>query len=271
MKAGGYEDERWWDTEAAQAWRRGEGTAEGAKQQWREDRQTLQTHFDDIRNWHRQGRITSKQADDWEQIARMDDDEFEALLEEWYPPGRQTQPAYWNDDAFDNPAQPVVGVCWFEARAYCAWLSAQTGQPFRLPTEAEWEAAARGPSGTALRLRRRVRREPLQRLRDPHSPDHARRRLSRRRDAGWTHRSDGQYLGLDRQPVPTLSLRRRRRPGRPGGRGPPGGARRLLELQPVQRARRLPQLLRARQPQQPPRFSAGAGVPHLRHWSLIAA
>jgi formylglycine-generating enzyme required for sulfatase activity len=38
----------------------------------------------------------------------------------------------------------VVGICWFEARAYCAWLSAQTGQTFRLPTEAEWEAAARG-------------------------------------------------------------------------------------------------------------------------------
>jgi len=144
MQTGGYEDERWWETEEARAWRRGEGTAEGAKQQWRDYRQYCQNNFDSIRQWHQQGRITSKQIDDWEAIARMNDDEFEALLAEWYPPGCQTQPAYWHDDACNNPAQPVVGVCWFEAWAYCAWLSAQTGQTFRLPTEAEWEAAARG-------------------------------------------------------------------------------------------------------------------------------
>jgi formylglycine-generating enzyme required for sulfatase activity len=144
MQAGGYDEERWWETEEAHAWRRGEGTAEGAKQQQHDFRKSLQDNFDSIRQWHQQGRITSTQVDSWEAIARMSDDEFEALLAAWYPPGRQTQPAYWHDDAFNHPAQPVVGACWFEARAYCAWLSAQTGQTFRLPTEAEWEAAARG-------------------------------------------------------------------------------------------------------------------------------
>ena len=147
MKAGGYDEERWWDTEEAQAWRRGESTAEGPKQQWREDRKQFQVNFDRIRALHQEKRITSKQADDWEAIARMGEAEFEALLDGWHPSGPQTQPAYWNDDAFNNPAQPAVGVCWHEARAYCAWLSVQTGQPFRLPTEAEWEAAASGQRG----------------------------------------------------------------------------------------------------------------------------
>jgi formylglycine-generating enzyme required for sulfatase activity len=147
MHARGYEDERWWDTAEAQAWRRGEDTAEGPKQQWRDNRQYFQGNFDRIRQLHRAGRITSQQADDWEAIARMRDAEFEAQLSAWYPEGRQTQPMYWTDEAFSNPAQPVVGICWYEARAYCAWLSAQTGQPFRLPTEAEWEAAARGMPG----------------------------------------------------------------------------------------------------------------------------
>lgn len=44
----------------------------------------------------------------------------------------------------DSDDYPVIGVNWDAATAYCAWLSAKTGQKYRLPTEAEWEMAARG-------------------------------------------------------------------------------------------------------------------------------
>ncbi len=49
---------------------------------------------------------------------------------------------------FGQPGHPVVNVTWYEANAYCRWLTAKLGGGtwiFGLPTDAEWEKAARGP------------------------------------------------------------------------------------------------------------------------------
>ena len=65
----------------------------------------------------------------------------------WRQAKKITQPLYWNDAKWNGANYPVVCVSWFEAVAYCRWLSTQTGIEFRLPSEAEWEKAARGSDG----------------------------------------------------------------------------------------------------------------------------
>jgi len=60
---------------------------------------------------------------------------------------RQTgnaEPALWRDPRFSAPDQPLVGVSWNEARVFCQWLARASGLAIDLPTEAQWEYAARG-------------------------------------------------------------------------------------------------------------------------------
>ncbi|MEO8354454.1 MAG: SUMF1/EgtB/PvdO family nonheme iron enzyme [Chloroflexota bacterium] len=63
------------------------------------------------------------------------------------PTEKRHEPYYWRDTKWNNPLAPVAGVTWFEAEAYANWLAKQLGRTVRLPTEYEWERAARGTQG----------------------------------------------------------------------------------------------------------------------------
>lgn len=53
-----------------------------------------------------------------------------------------------NDHGWGRGRRPVINISWEDAMAYAAWLSTQTGAPYRLPAEAEWEYACRAGTPT---------------------------------------------------------------------------------------------------------------------------
>lgn len=65
--------------------------------------------------------------------------DYQRFLDETHHPA----PPFWSEPAFAHPAMPAVGPSWDDATAFCAWASARSATRVRLPTEAEWEHAAR--------------------------------------------------------------------------------------------------------------------------------
>lgn len=74
--------------------------------------------------------------------------DWDSKSSSWQPTGKAwTAPRYWNDKKWNGSDYPVVGVSWYEAVAFCRWLSDITGENVLLPTEQHWQRAAQGNEG----------------------------------------------------------------------------------------------------------------------------
>ena len=66
------------------------------------------------------------------------------------------RPLFWTEEHLNAPDCPVVGVSWSDAMRFLEWISTQENVEYRLPSEAEWEKAARGTDAREYPLGRRV-------------------------------------------------------------------------------------------------------------------
>lgn len=144
MESGGYLQERWWGTDIARAWWRGEATADGMRIQARYWTRVFREDGERLERALAIGRLSRSEYETWRWRVELDEEALRLHLEHAFPSTRFTSPAEWRKQVAMGPLLPVVGVSWFEAQAYCAWLCAQTGKRFRLPSSPETEAATRG-------------------------------------------------------------------------------------------------------------------------------
>jgi hypothetical protein len=167
----------------------------------------------------------------------------------------------WRSPGFSQlDSQPVVCVSWFDASAYAKWLTKKTGKHFRLPTEAEWEYAARAGTQTARYWGEAIGRnrancyecgsrwDGKQTAPAGSSPP---QRLRASRHAGQRVGVDvfSLYCKLRWQRTKVFSFRQQILPSRGFAAQPPGG-----------RAFRQPGQRRAGFPELPPRISSSPGL-----------
>lgn len=144
IQDGGYHDERWW-SDAGKTWKQGKADAhDAAIENYLKLRAFVRERgaeqIGKANNW------PAWQIRQWRELVEMDDDAAKRRAAQLFERPFD-RPGFWEDPEKNNPAQPVVGVNWYEADAYCNWLSVVTGRAFRLAHEQEWEKAARGTDG----------------------------------------------------------------------------------------------------------------------------
>ena len=145
---GGYEDTRWWQfSDRALKWQQGK-LEDTENLKWYKCRyEEFKLDFNSTKKHYQH---TDSGVLWWEEWLRKPYDEFIIMLKEKFKAQTFREPTEWFNPRFNNPSQPVVGVSWYEALAYCQWLNFKCNmknQRFSLPSEAQWQAATESSGG----------------------------------------------------------------------------------------------------------------------------
>lgn len=112
----------------------------------------------------RMGCVTGRQCEEWEtpvrevRVPAFEISRNEVTFAQWDVCVEYGPCGWVPDEGWGRADRPVIHVSWYEARAYVSWVSRVTGEPYRLPSEAEWEYAARAGTETRTIWGNSVRR-----------------------------------------------------------------------------------------------------------------
>lgn len=162
LRADGYQNDAHWKEENSLRWRNAPLPYEESYeyQLFRRLRENPEALLKQLDIWVRQGSWSPAQAENLRDRLKEDDNVSRNRWEKYEnskrnKSGQVVRPWLWDDQEYTLDNQPVIGVSWYEACAYASWLTEVmrkrdiiSGQEeIRLPTEAEWEKAARGNTG----------------------------------------------------------------------------------------------------------------------------
>jgi formylglycine-generating enzyme required for sulfatase activity len=124
IQAGGYKTEHYW-VPAGWQWRQENEESSGPVEAVLTWRQYYLHNPTEIDKRLKEGRMTPDYADAWRGFLRLSEKEARQQLLQAFPIQPHNRPYFWDDPAYNAPNQPVMGVTWYEAMAYCAWLHEQ--------------------------------------------------------------------------------------------------------------------------------------------------
>ena len=139
----GYKDIDNWKTNLSKEWLLNENFEGGQFNSWLNIWKHLKKNPDWKEEYEKGKKLPPNSLKYYEHIVNLSENEFKTELSSKSKKKSREKPHFRDDRIFNNPSQPVVGITWFEANAYCAWLSKLTQEVYRLPTEFEWEASVR--------------------------------------------------------------------------------------------------------------------------------
>jgi formylglycine-generating enzyme required for sulfatase activity len=139
IAAGGYHQRELW-TEAGWDWRSRRYTVDQFVLNWIRKRDTLREHPERIVRLLREQLASPVQAAALVRFMELDDDDLARYAKEGFRRPIE-EPRFWWSRPATSGLHPVIGISWHEANAFCAWKSHELGEPVRLPSEDEWEAA----------------------------------------------------------------------------------------------------------------------------------